>query len=77
MQTPIRTARRELAHRVAGGLEVTLYWSASSDCTSVDVHHTRTDQTISFRVPADRALDAFRHPFAHLAQKHTALAGCD
>lgn len=61
--------RRELAHRLTGGLEITLYWHAHDNSTSVDVHQTATEETISFPVPPDRALDAFHHPFAHLASK--------
>lgn len=61
--------RRELAYRLTGGLEVTLYWHAYDNSTSIDVHQLETDETISFPVPADRALDAFHHPFAHLASK--------
>jgi hypothetical protein len=60
--------RRELACRVNGGLEITLYWSAEDNSTSIDVHQIATEETISFLVPRDRALDAFHHPFAHLAR---------
>jgi hypothetical protein len=63
------TTRRELAYRVNGGLEVTLYWNALDDSTTIDVHQMATEETISFRVPTDRALDAFHHPFAHLADQ--------
>jgi hypothetical protein len=58
--------RRELAHRKNGGLEITLYWNPRTNGTSIDVHDTGIDETISFPVPADRALDAFHHPFVHL-----------
>jgi hypothetical protein len=61
--------RRELAHRLTGGLEVTLYWDARDNSTSIDVHQTATDETLSFPVPSERALDAFHHPFAHLPAK--------
>ena len=60
-------ARRELATRVSPGLEITLFWDRCDNSTSIDIHHTSTDETISFRVPPGRALDAFHHPFAHLA----------
>jgi hypothetical protein len=60
------TARRELARRANGGLEITLFWHPRDNSTSIDIHHATTDETISFRVPPDRALDAFHHPFAHL-----------
>jgi hypothetical protein len=59
-------ARRELAHRVNGGLEITLFWNTDDNSTSVEVHQRSTDETITFAVPPDRALDAFHHPFAHL-----------
>lgn len=64
--TLIAPQRRELAQRVNGGLEVTLYWHPHDNGTSVEVHDAGTDETISFPVPADRALEAFNHPFAHL-----------
>jgi hypothetical protein len=57
---------RELAHRVSGGIEVTLYWSAADNTTSVEVFHAATETTLHFGVRGERALDAFYHPFAHL-----------
>ena len=56
--------RRELARRVSGGLEVTLYWSADDNCTSVEVWQHASGETVAFA--RERALDAFYHPFAHL-----------
>jgi YD repeat-containing protein len=58
-------SRRELAHRNSGGIEVTLYWNADDNSTSVDVFHAATKETLHFAVPRERALDAFYHPFAH------------
>jgi hypothetical protein len=60
--------RRELAHRTSGGLEVTLYWNASDDRTSVEVRQRTSDEALAlaFAVPHEHALDAFYHPFAHL-----------
>ena len=60
------TTRRELARRVNGGLEITLFWDRRDNSTSIDIRQATTDETISFRVPPGRALDAFHHPFAHL-----------
>lgn len=60
--------RRELAHRVSGGTEFTLYWSADDDGTSIEIHQPSSDVTLEFAVPRDQALDAFYHPFAHLVQ---------
>jgi hypothetical protein len=58
--------RRELARRVSGGLEVTLYWSADDNCTSVEVWQHASSETVAFVVARERAFDAFYHPFAHL-----------
>jgi hypothetical protein len=65
-------ARQELAQRVAGGLEITLYWEAHDNTTSIEVHQKGTAETIAFPVATDRALDAFHHPFAHLAGQEAA-----
>ena len=62
-------ARQELAKRANGGLEITLFWDPRDNSTSIDVHHTETDETISLRVPPSRALDAFHHPFAYLVHQ--------
>ena len=59
--------RRELAHRVSGGMEITLYWSAADNSTSIEVWQPDSGETLAFAVPPERALDAFYHPFAHLA----------
>ena len=59
------TPRRELAQRVSGGIEVTLYWSPAEG-TTVDVRHVATEELITFPVAPERALDAYYHPFAHL-----------
>ena len=60
--------RRELAHRVSGGTEFTLYWSADDGSTSIEIRQAETDVTLEFEVARDRALDAFYHPFAHLVR---------
>ena len=58
--------RRELARRVSGGMEIALYWSAA-DNTSIEVWQPDSGETLAFAVRPERALDAFYHPFAHLA----------
>ena len=63
-----RSLRRQLACRVSGGLEITLYWDADDNSTIVRVHQPATNEAISFTVAAARALEAFYHPFAHLAE---------
>jgi hypothetical protein len=64
--------RRELARRVNGGLEITLYWDVRDNSTTIEVHHADTAETIAFPVSGDRALDAFHHPFAHLPEQEAA-----
>jgi hypothetical protein len=64
--TTLRT-RRELAQRVSGGLEITLYWWAADNSTSIEVRQTDSGEIMAFAVPPEWALDAFYHPFAHLA----------
>jgi hypothetical protein len=59
-------ARRELAHRVSGGLEVTLYWHADDNSTSVEIRHAPSEQTLRYIVAPERALEAFYHPFSEL-----------
>jgi hypothetical protein len=58
--------RRELARRGSGGVEVTLYWDACDNGTSIEVCQRATNEIVAFAVPPKRALDAFYHPFAHL-----------
>ena len=58
--------QRELAHRVSSGLEVTLYWNAADNGTSIEVRHLASNTTLRFAVPADQALDAFYHPLAQV-----------
>ena len=59
--------RRELARRVSGGIEVTLYWTAGDNGTTIEIRHDATEELLTFRVAPGRALDAYYHPFAHLA----------
>ena len=59
---PLQTPRRELAHRANGGLEITLFWNADDDTTSIEVWHPETEETITFDVPRNQALDASTTP---------------
>ena len=58
--------RRELARRLSGGMEITLYWRAADNSTAIEVRQLESGEALAFTVPPDRALDAFYHPFAHL-----------
>ncbi len=58
---------RELARRASGGIEVTLYWCAADNSTSIEVWQPASEERLAFVVPGEHAaLDAFYHPFAHL-----------
>ena len=58
--------RRELANRVSGGIEVTLYWSPHDNSTSLEVWQSASEEMLQFTVAREEALEAFYHPFAHL-----------
>jgi hypothetical protein len=66
-QIPTPNQPRELARRLNGGIEVTLYWNADDDSTSIEVWQPATEEALAFAVAREQALDAFYHPFAHLA----------
>jgi hypothetical protein len=70
--TAIPSPRRELARRESGGIEVTLYWDTREDSVEIEVHHRATEETISFAVAREEALEAFHHPFAHLPRPNGA-----
>jgi hypothetical protein len=59
--------RRELAHRESDGIAVTLFWNAVGDTLTLEVNDARSCERFELAVRKDRALDAFRHPFAYLA----------
>jgi hypothetical protein len=56
----------ELARRTSGGIEVTLYWSAHENRTSIEVWQPASEETLLFAVAPEQALDAFYRPFAYL-----------
>jgi len=63
------SSRRELAHRVSDGIEVTLYWAKSSGSVVVEVIDHGSEQIFEIEVPSERALDAFHHPYAYAAHQ--------
>ncbi len=65
----IDTIEQELARRVSGGLEITLFRNTLDRTLHIVLRHTAIKEPISFRVPPDRALDAFHHPFVYLEQR--------
>jgi hypothetical protein len=62
------TERRELAHRAADGIEVTLFWSTPGDRITIVVMDTRSEETLEFEVDGSAALNAFNHPYAYAAR---------
>jgi hypothetical protein len=59
-------SRRELARRVSGGIEVTLYWSPDDNSATIEVWQPASEETLLFAVAPERALEAYYHPFAQL-----------
>ena len=58
-------ATRELAYRAADGVEVSLLWPVGERGVLVRVTDHRSDRSFELSVDADRALDAFYHPYAY------------
>lgn len=69
------TGRRELAHRVSDGIEITLLWSKPSTQVTIAVLDTRSDEALEFEVDGSAALDAFRHPYAYAASHRVRCVG--
>ena len=63
----IEMGRRELAHRSADGVDVTLLWNPVSDAISVQVIERDTEACFELPVARDQALNAFNHPYAYAA----------
>jgi hypothetical protein len=59
--------RRALAHRVSGGIHVSLHWDRIDDTLTLVVYDAKSSNYFELDVPRDRALDAFHHPYAFLA----------
>jgi hypothetical protein len=63
-----RTGTRELDHRNADGVAVTLLWHPTGDFLSVVVSDDRISQTFELVLDdRDNAMDVFNHPYAHAA----------
>jgi hypothetical protein len=64
------TDTRELDHRTADGVEVSLLWHASRDFVSVVVSDARIDRSFELVLDErDNALDVFHHPYAYAAHR--------
>ncbi len=62
------TERRELAHRSSDGIEVTLFWSKSTNSVTIEVLDSRSEEKLEFGVESHAAIDAFNHPYAYCRQ---------
>lgn len=60
------TELRNLAARTGDGLTVALNWSPADDAVYVSVADDRSGKNHHSRVPSDKALDAFYHPFCYV-----------
>jgi hypothetical protein len=65
--------RRELARRIADGIEVTLFWRQAADALGLEVRDRRTGEMLALDVEPHAALEAFNHPYPYAARQ----ARCD
>ena len=56
---------RELAHRVADGVEISLLWNELDGSLRVVVIDVRAGTAFEVTAPSENALDVFYHPFAY------------
>lgn len=64
-----KTTYCELAQRVSGGLEITLFRDTRNNTTNIELRHEAIKEPISFRIQPEHALDAFNHPFVYLERR--------
>jgi hypothetical protein len=57
----------ELDHRSSGHFEVSLLWHRDLAVVSLIVRDNRSGRSLEVPVVDDRALQAFKHPFAYAA----------
>jgi hypothetical protein len=68
----IDVSTRELAQRCSGEIEVFLIWHPALDRIELCVLDSTTGVSVHIDVAPDRALDAFYHPYAYMAQPKSA-----
>jgi hypothetical protein len=61
------TAVLELDYRHSGRLDLYLLWHRDLEAVSLTIQDSRSGRSLELPVANDRALQAFRHPFAHAA----------
>jgi hypothetical protein len=62
-----QTPPTQLAHRLNGGIEVTLLWHSDSDALVLSVADSAAGDAFAFEVESSTAVDAFYHPYAYAA----------
>jgi hypothetical protein len=66
MLTDMQAQLRELDHRSAHGIDVSLLWDPDSNRVLLAVEDHRLQESIRLEVPAADALHAFHHPFLYI-----------
>jgi hypothetical protein len=61
------TTIAELDHRKSGPFEVSLVWHRDLESVSLTIRDSRSGRSLEVPVVGDRALQAFKHPFAYVA----------
>ncbi len=56
---------KELARRENAGIEVSLVWHPDDDSVSMLVADAASNESLTFEVAPERALDAFYHPYIY------------
>jgi hypothetical protein len=57
----------ELDHRHSGAVDVFLLWQRDLKAVRLTIRDSRSGLSLELPVPHDRALQAFKHPFAYAA----------
>ena len=63
--TSVYSRTRELAERTSSGTRVRLLWRQGTRQVWVEVREPEMDQALAIPVSAERALEAFHHPYAY------------
>jgi hypothetical protein len=61
------TTIAELDHRKSGPFEVSLLWDRDLETVSLTIRDSRSGRSLELPVVHNRALQAFKHPFAFAA----------
>ena len=68
MSATISPDRRELAHRTADGIEVSLFWRKSTNRVTIELLDANLDESLEFTVTGGNALDAVYHPYTYVRE---------